>query len=388
MAAGASKFNSSGGVSLRFPKALGTDEIPNYVTFRPTVVDYGLTGNGSSKQKYGNAIVATDFSTFRPRSSGSVGSLNSSGLTVFNPFEQISKKIGGFVDSISRNANLSFETPLGNIGFDFGAAASGGNILSGRFNLGALNINLGDALGKQGPNTIRKLPGINLYLPQELKNSIAADYKNTGVGAVGQEVLSFVGNGYNENNLDTLLKGTATAILQDYMSDTVSNVAQLGTGRAKNNYTYAIFGGMKHREFSYSFTLIAKDAEESRTIKEICDSFSIYMLPMRSPDDFHFYDTPCMWEISYNRYSDPIKYLDQPNNCFLTAVDITYGKGTLGHTYDDGAPLSVDISLKFTEIEPLLRAQDGDRASINSGLLDQLKDKLLPGDENGGGGGK
>ena len=80
------------------------------------------------------------------------------------------------------------------------------------------------------------------------------------------------------------------------------------------------------------------------------------MLPVRSPDDFHFYDVPCMWEIGYNRLGAPIDYLDQPNNCFLKSVDVNYGKGGMGQTYNNGAPIDVDLVLNFVEIEPLVRA--------------------------------
>ena len=375
MAAGATPFNA-GGVSLRFPTELGSSEVPNYVTFRPEIVDFGTTKGQSTKANYGNAFTKPDFSsakTYGGRSGVRRQISNGTSIIIHNPFEDLQRQIGGFVDSVANNVKMTFEAfKNGNIQFDLNAVPGGGINVAGRLNLGSLGVNLGGGL-TQNKNTIRRLPGINLYLPPELKTAVSANYNEASAGAMGQTAIDFATTPFTGFREDAtrIVSQLATTALQEVLSDQMSTVLQRGTGRAKNNYTYAIFNGVKHREYSYSFRLIAKNSDETKVIKTICDSFMFYMLPNKSQDDFHFYDVPCMWDISYNRLGDKIPYFDQPRKCFLTSAEVSYGRDAFGHTYNDGAPVTVDLSLKFMEIEPLLR-DDADRVGTDNPLLNQI----------------
>lgn len=374
MAAGATPFNS-GGTSMRFPTDLGTDDVPNYITFRPELVEYGSIRGENGRHLYGNAFTRPDYTNYTP----SVGTLQNprgrtNGITIFNPFEQIRQRIGGIVDSIANGARLNFDFPrnIGSVNIDLSNLGNR-NMITGRLNLGSIGINIGNA-ARQSPNTVLRLPGINLFLPPELKSAIIANYDQKPLGASGQTAIDFATTPFTGVSEDTvrLVSGLATAAIQDVMSDKFSALLQVGTGRAKNNYTYAIFNGMQHREFSYSFNLIAKNAEETRVIKDICDSFMFYMLPVRSQDDFHFYDVPCMWDISYNRLGQRIEYFDQPKKCFLKNATVAYGGDAFGQTYDDGAPITVKLTLSFMEIEPMLR-NDNDRANLRNPLYEQVE---------------
>lgn len=376
MAAGATPFNTEGR-SLRFPIALGTDEVPNYVTFRPEMVDFGTVKGQSSKDNYGNAFTKPDYGRYNSARTAVNNVTSRAGITLFNPFEQLKNQIGGFVDSIANRAKLSFNFPrnIGNVNIDFSNLGNK-NMITGRLNLGSLGINLGN-FTSQNPNTVKRLPGINLYLPPELRSQVSADYSKKELKALGQAAIDTISNPFTDFGQDAtrVLSNIATAALSDVMNDQFSAAFQRTTGRAKNNYTYTIFNGMEHREFSYNFTLIAKDAEETKIIKDICDSFMFYMLPVRSQDSFHFYDVPCMWDISYNRLGNKITYFDQPRKCFLKNATVTYGSDAFGHTYNDGAPVTVSLSLSFMEIEPLLRT-DGDTGGISNPVVDQIQSRI------------
>lgn len=386
MAAGATPFNT-GGVSLRFPADLGTDEVPNYVTFRPEMVDFGTVKGQSTKENYGNAFTKPDFFEFP----SSIQKAFKGGININNPFEQIQKEIGGFVDTIAKKAKLDFDFPgnIGNVKFDLGNLGNK-NAITGRLNLGSLNIDLGN-FSKLTPTTVKRLPGINLYLPPEIKSALSAKYNQQDITAAGQTAIDIASNpmsASSEYAVDTI-SNLATAAISEIMNDKFSNVFQRASGRAKNNYSYAIFNGMNHRKFEYKFRLIAKNAQETKAIKSICDSFMFYMLPVKAKDDFHFYDVPCMWDISYNRLGSKISYFDQPRKCFLENASVTYGNDAFGHTYNDGAPITVDLSLSFMEIEPLLRT-DGDVDGISNPLLDQFENlfKTETDVQSSGGGGK
>lgn len=367
MPAKATEFNSKGS-SIRFPTQLGTEDVPNYITFRPEMIQYGSFDKTGG---HGNAYKKPELAPYQVRNESGK---RTGGITFNNPFKEIGNRIEGFVTELSKSANLNLELPngIGNVGFNLGGDSSG-SIISGRLNLGGLNIDLGNSM-KQNKNTVIKLPGLHLYLPPELSSSLSARYDEKSLGATGQEAINFIGNELTADNAGAAVTGLATALIQDSVTDTLNPLIQRGLGRAKNNYTYAVFNGMTHREFSYSFKLVAKNEQETKNIKAICDSFMFYMLPMRAEDNFHFFDMPCMWDISYRSFhekGEKLKFFDQPKKCFLKNVDVKYGGDVFGHTYNNGAPMTVDLTLKFMEIEPMMRT-DGDRASASSPLLNQL----------------
>jgi hypothetical protein len=384
-------FSGGNAQSLRFPKELGTDEVPNYVTFRPTLVEFGRYEPGKTRREtFGNAYDFNQKSNAQRAGEFTFG-VGPANITI-DPFSQLRSQVGGIVDNISNGVNQllgAIANPLSNFKFSQNISLFGGAI-NARVDLGGLNL---DRNGKMTRTTIQKLPGINLYLPPDLQNKVSAEIGTPKLGAAGNTAVDLVDQGFYYNS-DTgsyggaagkALQEIATASINDAIRDTTfGNAVQVATGRVANNYSYALFNGMQHREFKYTFKLIARNENESKVIKDICDSFIYYMLPVRSPDDFHFYDVPCMWEISYNRYGEKIDFLDQPNNCFLKNVEVNYGKGGMGQTYNNGAPIDVDLVLSFTEIEPLVRAGARTGKKIRSLTSAQAAAQEAP----GGGGGK
>lgn len=369
MPAKATEFNSKGS-SIRFPTEVGSEEVPNYITFRPEMIKYG---SFDKQGGYGTSFQKKDLKPYQGSSNISK-KLNGTTVSINNPFKEIANRVEGFVGDLAKKANLSFDLPggLGNVDFNLGKDSLG-SIISGRLSLGGLNIDLGKSI-KQNRNSVVKLPGLHLYLPPELSSQLTAQYDQKNLGAVGAEAINFIGNNLNNAMSMDTVKGMAGALVQDVVGDNLNAAFQRSAGRAKNNYSYATFNGMKHREFSYTFRLVAKNEQETKNIKAICDSFMFYMLPMRASDSFHFFDMPCMWDISYRSFyesGEKLKFFAQPNKCFLTSVDVKYGGDVMGHTYANGAPMTVALTLKFTEIEPLLRT-DGDGVSVGSPLINDI----------------
>lgn len=369
MAGRATRFQH-GGTSLRYPREVGTDEVPNYITFRPTVVDFGTYESGKGlKENYGNSFDFSQKSKVQNSGTFSIGgsNLNLRGSRITNPFEQIKNEIGGIFDNLSNGVNAALSAlsdPFNNFSFSTNVSLFGG-ALEGRVNLGGLNL---DPTIKVGQTKIEKKAGINLYLPPEISHTTAASYQQSELGGLGSAAVNALDQGFYFTENGTV-GGAAIDTTGSVISGLINDVTREGrlatafqrsTGRVSNNYTYTIFKGMQHRKFSYSFRLIARNPNDSIVIKDICDAFMFYMLPVRSTDNFHHYDIPCMWEIGYYKTNEAggaslIEYLDQPNNCFLENVSITYGKDAMGQTYSNGAPVDVTIKLSFMEIEPLLR---------------------------------
>lgn len=327
--------------SLRFPpNTLGTDEVPYFIRFVPQEVQYGGTKANTEIRQGQNPFnfpSSSDFST------------------------------NGTVDSIANNANLTFDRL-----FDVLNRRVGGR------------VNVEPREKAQGLDTkqdrLRSYGSINLYLPEALAANTSVGYGAVEMGQMGMAAVDVIQKSggdlfrKDENGQSTIMGGIGSmlpAAIQDMMQvdDKTKSAVALARGQVSNNFSFQIFNGVEHRTFQYSFKLIAKNENESKTIKEICDTFTFFMLPSKSSEgDFHFYETPCQWDISYNSQKGRLEYFQQPKSCFMTSCNVTYNDDTGNNLYTDGAPMAVTLALDFVEIEPLYR---GDRATgsvnINAG---------------------
>ena len=332
--------------SLRFPQDLGTNEVPNYIRFEPQVVRYGgtkgiATGNGNF-----------DLNTFRE--------------TSFRNYNPSARDKGGIVSTLSNEANSLFsaiKNAFSSVAFDL----FGGGLKS-RINLGTSG-----ALSK-GITTDKNImfcPGsINLYLPESLSAASSVDYGATELGQMGMAAVnsgmanidSFRKGADGKSTLDNFVQNALPGAIQDMAQsdDRMKAAFAISNGQVTNNFSFQIFQGVGHRSFSYEFKLVARDSKDSKTIKNICDTFLYYMLPSRTQSDFNFYEVPPQWDISYQGMNGKLAYHQQPKPCFLQSVNVDYGGDTGNSLYSDGAPMNVNLTLEFVEIEPLYR---GDRAT-------------------------
>jgi len=341
--------------SLRFPRnELGTDKVPNFVRFQPVKLEYGNL-KGNELDEFGSSFGYKQKSDV---TNSIVGLPDVSG----NPLTQVKSGIGGIIDNIANGAK-SILNSLSNGAFRLSGAVDlfGGNITA-RLSIGDLGIN---TAGLQEDTKATRLPGINLYMPPGLKSSLSANIAQQEMGQTMQAILSggddFIKAVETGNFKSPDVNNAATAIVKGLGIDVARKMGgaaaayQRGSGRVANSFSMAMFNGMQHRTFSYEFKLIARNAEDTQVIKDICDSFMAYMLPTRAAggSDLHFYDIPYMWDISYCRFADINEMLDQPNRCFLQNVDIAYSGEGMGMTYNNGAPIDVTLSLQFMEVEPM-----------------------------------
>ena len=357
--------------SLRYPEDLGTDASPNYVTFSPMDMKYAPT-------EYGNPV---------DRGSGGLfGGGGGSGLDIDlgagNPFSQLANAVGGQLTSLA-DAALDSIDAIGSI-FESGslssAATAFGKIVNGKVRIGDFIVSSGIKTDAPQLNT---LGSISLYLPQQLTSNTSANYENKELGAVGQVALE--GSISDQSGVGNFAKAL--------IGETVKRSGQLGDilaiqqGAIVNPYSYQVFGGMQHRQFSYTFDFVPKNKKEAQEVANICDMFLFHMLPARgmpgkeqddkvaTAESFqevegednlsatgelleskHFLKMPCQWDITYYRNGNRLSnYIQEPNRCFLDSCNITYGGDSQNLLHTDGAPVKTTMELSFTEIEPLVQ---------------------------------
>ena len=126
------------------------------------------------------------------------------------------------------------------------------------------------------------------------------------------------------------------------------------------------FKGVGRRNFSYSFTFLPTNPEESKSVAAIINEFKLAMLPeytsgilVGEGKSDRTLTIPDMFDIKY-MYLDDMgspkqnKYLNKISTCYLTDMQIKYGSDryTAYRPDDRGAPpQNTNVTLQFTEVE-------------------------------------
>jgi hypothetical protein len=66
---------------------------------------------------------------------------------------------------------------------------------------------------------------------------------------------------------------------------------------------------------------------------------------------------PQLFGISYHNKTKPMEHLNKIGKCALTSINVIYGGDRFAVFHQDSAPVQVDLSLTFKEVQ-LLSAAD------------------------------
>ena len=119
-----------------------------------------------------------------------------------------------------------------------------------------------------------------------------------------------------------------------------------------NPHKELLFEGGDFREFNFSWKLIARNANESKAIKNIVSLLRYHMHPGLSGSGLLF-KYPSDFDIEFYKIVDgkPQKndYLSFIATSVLTNLDIDYSGGEYSSFKDTVAPVEIDLTLKFRE---------------------------------------
>lgn len=124
------------------------------------------------------------------------------------------------------------------------------------------------------------------------------------------------------------------------------------TGGIVNPNMELLFNGPQLRNFSFSFTLSARDPEEAKVIRNIIRFFKQGMSVKRASTGL-FLKSPHTFEIKYLNKGGEHRWINKIKECALTACNVNYTPAGNYATYNDGAMTSYEISLTFGELEPI-----------------------------------
>ena len=138
--------------------------------------------------------------------------------------------------------------------------------------------------------------------------------------------------------------------------DAVMAAAQFDLGIRALNQTMMSYGGPGFRSFSWTYNLKPLSARESETAQLIVDFFKVRSMPAQSEVQFtRIYNLPDVFRIQFYNADGESKYISKIGHCACTDVNVTYGGEKFTTFAGSHAPIQIDITLSFKELELLNR---------------------------------
>ena len=189
---------------------------------------------------------------------------------------------------------------------------------------------------------------IFLYVPDTLQDNISVAYKEAEKGVTDALIgASMFGNesslGVSGDELLEIVKAGAPG----------GDILKQSAGKTVNPLKFQLFEGVNFRTYSYTFNLRPKNSNEAKSIQQMIYAFKLSALPGTTGDNNRIYTFPNEWAI---RFRGPFKdKIDYPLVSVCTGVDVNYTDGQGFSTFSDGSPMSVGLTLNFTETATLTR---------------------------------
>jgi hypothetical protein len=195
---------------------------------------------------------------------------------------------------------------------------------------------------------------------QELGGSLAGLIGTVGGaiatrGAGAAAKAGGVAAGANVGAIVTTLFNSAGGILGQ-----ASKAGAFSQGLALNPHQEYYFNKVEFRKFKLEYNLMAKSVDESNDIKDIIDILKIGMHPGIYGTSLLF-TYPSEFELLlYRKDKDPEKrlnrYLFKTKRCVLEQLSVKYNGSDSFVTFKDtNAPVDIQISLDFSEIDIIVR---------------------------------
>jgi hypothetical protein len=205
----------------------------------------------------------------------------------------------------------------------------------------------------------RVVSSMAIYMPQNLKFNLRADYGpaevGIGIGALAKAKDFFYGGG-NWSDLGAAVsqagKGIigASAFLTGGLMGGVGAALQRRTGIAPSAMSEMIFNGIDYREFSFTFKFTPRSKMESDTVNKIVNEFKMAMLPERfGTASIAAYKVPFEFVIRFMKGTKINPFLEQIGLCACTAVEVDLGDKFSTHSYGD--PVTTNLTITFRELE-------------------------------------
>lgn len=220
---------------------------------------------------------------------------------------------------------------------------------------------------------------IALPMPNDVQTSYGMDYSEVSANAIGAAILgggedikNAIASGSTIDALKAITVGQAPEVLA---RSTVGGVASMGisgdseafmggmTGKVLNPKAETLFRSTHIRSHDFNWVFMPRTQKETEDLFEIIKRFKIHMHPeLQAADKSTFLITPDEFDIEFYYKNEVNDKIHRIATSVLESVSVNYSNnGTyMGFAGDvsegGGAPISIQLSLKFKETQPLHRA--------------------------------
>ena len=213
-----------------------------------------------------------------------------------------------------------------------------------------------------GTNPFNRIQGLVSPIADQVGKSIGQGFNEAS--NIGQDLVT---PGSNLNTLGQAIAGSA--LLNAFQFGiTPETVLARGQGVVPNNNLALLFNSPTLREFTFSWKMTPRSREEAQRVNNIIRFFKQGMAPKKGIDTStggasYFLGTPNIFDIVFKTTKDGGNFFfegDDENNsvlriktCACTGAAINYTPDGMWNAYDRGQPVSVTMSLRFAELEPI-----------------------------------
>tara|TARA_A100001391_G_scaffold45589_1_gene26797 strand:+ start:330 stop:1736 length:1407 start_codon:yes stop_codon:yes gene_type:complete len=175
---------------------------------------------------------------------------------------------------------------------------------------------------------------------------------------------------YKENKAGGGTSGGGVGVAQAAVNQVNTTIASLITGQELDQDTFLarkgghvlnpnaemLFQGPSIRDFSFSFTMVARSQKEGAEIRKIIRFLKLGMAPKFR--NTAFLANPDVFELQYKNGTgkdDIIKTVNlfSPGGLALTTMAVDYAPDGYWAAYRDSQPVAVKMDLSFTELRPI-----------------------------------
>ena len=254
--------------------------------------------------------------------------------------------------------------------------ADSNNVSWGADQLNALTAAVSSAVFGQGQETLNdftnlfsgegfKDAGIFGKLGQILKTtggrfqSAFNDGREGGTAIVDQ----LTKQGSQLNVLGQAVAGSALLNIGQF-GITPETILGRGQGVVPNNNLALLFNSPTLREFTFSWKMTPRSREEAQRVRNIIRFFKQGMAPKKGINTAtgaasYFLGTPNVFDIVFKTTRDQYGILNENDavlrikTCACTGAAVNYTPDGMWNAYEKGQPVSVTLSLRFSELEPI-----------------------------------
>lgn len=222
-----------------------------------------------------------------------------------------------------------------------------------------------------------KALGIILPMPQDIGTELRGNWEAKSFSRVGKTAIAALAGNLNQaRDAAKDVRGNIDAILGALKTAGLNKIPGVGGNVTMNDFTGStqgiilnpnaetLYGSPDLREIGMTFKLVPRNETESKRLYEIYQTFRSAASPTYGADgDYSFKNdndnksisgenfirVPHLCQFTFMNGNKAHPYMIQYKPCAITRVQVNYTPDGTYATYDDGAPVALELQLGFQE---------------------------------------